>query len=213
MPSSAHFKRTGAREIDVGGDAPLITLQVIYVALSFSALHYKWRLCPLFPVKPASCAPYSNALPAPISCHFALCNMHPRLSLAGGRGLPHSLFCAPPTSLSAHLLTGRNINGTNSPCVHCGVKGADHGQNSALLRPLFTLCFIERINKATGFWCHFYRSLNATGNKATYTLRSPTASPTLPNVSLRAGRGKKNRSLQTVSTNIMPFIRPRSTPH
>ena len=66
MPSSAHFKRTGAREIDVGGDAPLITLQVIYVALSFSALHYKWRLCPLFPVKPASCAPYSNALPASV---------------------------------------------------------------------------------------------------------------------------------------------------
>ena len=90
MPSSAHFKRTGAREIDVGGDAPLITLQVIYVALSFSALHYKWRLCPLFPVKPASCAPYSNALPASV------------LLLAGGGGSPHSLFCAPPTSLSAH---------------------------------------------------------------------------------------------------------------
>lgn len=53
----------------------------------------------------------------------------------------------PPTW---HRLYCGNINGTNSPCVHRGVKGADRGQSSTLLRPLFTLSFIEGINKALG---------------------------------------------------------------
>lgn len=54
------------------------------------------------------------------------------------------------SSMALWLYWGHR-NGPGPACLHWSIKWASGGQSSSLLRPLFTLTFIELINKALGF--------------------------------------------------------------
>lgn len=75
-------------------------------------------------------------------------------------GMLHSLLssyvswwvplCADTQSSIVLWLYWGNRNGPGPDCLHWSIKWASGGQSSSLLRPLFTLTFIELINKALG---------------------------------------------------------------
>lgn len=59
-------------------------------------------------------------------------------------------LCADTQSSIVLWLYCGNRNGPGPACLHWSIKWASGGQSSSLLRPLFTLTFIELINKALG---------------------------------------------------------------
>lgn len=78
--------------------------------------------------------------------------------------------CVLTQSCFVLLLYWGNRNGTGPACLHWSIKWSGGGQSSALLRPLFTLTFIELINKgAPGSGAVFTAPLIASGSRSLHT--------------------------------------------